>query len=893
MSPNLRALRRWEIQQTGKRLRYISGSCLHLKLIILLGFLSIAFLLSGCVSQAEFGASVTSGEAPFTVSFSNTTKTFLVMNVDEFQWDFGDGANMTTSTTEETVTHEYTKAGTHTVTLTAVKKGEPPKTSTMTLAIAVNHGPLDRVKLNPEMVELDIGQSQKFSAEAVDAYDNPIAEAQLTWEKAEAVGSVTDGGILTAGTKAGTFDKGVVVTAKLNTHSAKDTASVTVNPDPLEAVTIPPIEVAAGETQQLEPVATDQYGNRVSEIEVAWTLTDEDVGSVTEAGLITANEVAGTFDDVVEVQVTQGELVRSAVAPVTIMPGKLEQVVIAPNLADIGIEMTQQFVAVGADRYGNRISGLAFTWSTQNSGGIIDANGLFTAGDTPGRYNDAISAEATVGNITRSATASVKIEPDRIVFFSDREDEQFDIYIMNVNGSNQERLTTSNIDERSPSCSPDGRRIIYHAEGDILMINDDSTWNIAILSGRKAYEPAWSPDGSKITFQSWEHDPDRSEGNSEIYVMDVDGGNLVRLTENSAYDDYPGWSPDGTKIAFVSARDGNPEIYVMNADGSNQRRLTKHGDADTFPAWSPGGTEILFQSDREGRGIYIMNADGTDVRRLTSEGYASNHPYWSPDGAQIVFHSYKDVKEKAEIYIMDRDGSNMTRLTDNSANDWGPVWVPRKRGVQVTEASVIIPDASTLKAMMVQEVTARARKAVVRIKTDLGSGSGFIINPGGLILTNNHMIRDAEEITVYLQDGTSYAGIVEARDLVRDLALVKIEAAELPYLELGDLSQVGLGQQVVVLGYPLKAEEIAVTSGLVSSIQFDSGRNITWVQTDSAINPGNSGGPMLNLQGQVIGVVSAKMVGVAVEGMGFAISANTVNMYLPRLEAGEVIMTFR
>jgi len=97
---------------------------------------------------------------------------------------------------------------------------------------------------------------------------------------------------------------------------------------------------------------------------------------------------------------------------------------------------------------------------------------------------------------------------------------------------------------------------------------------------------------------------------------------------------------------------------------------------------------------------------------------------------------------------------------------------------------------------------------------------------------------------------------------------------------------------VIVLGYPLGGENVAVTSGLVSTIDFDSGRNITWVQTDSAINPGNSGGPMLNLRGQVIGVVSAKMVGIAVEGIGFAISANTVNMYLPRLEAGETIMAF-
>lgn len=770
-----------------------------MKKYIVVCVLVTALLLPACAAppQAKFEASATSGQAPLSVSFTNITETYLLEKADEFQWDFGDGTSMTTSTIEEAVTHEYTKAGSYTVTLTAIKKGEPPQTSTATLTI-------------------------------------------------------------------------------------------TVNPGALDAVAIPPIiKVAAGGTEQLKAIATDQYGNSVSEVDVSWTVTDENAGSITKTGLLTVGEVPGTFDDAVEVQVTQGELVRTAAASVTITPGPLEQVVIAPNPADIGMEITQQFVAVGADQYGNRISGLAFTWSVESGGGTVDTNGLFTAGDTPGTYNDTVKAETYRGGITRSGTASVTVEPDRIVFRSDREDDQYDIYIMDVEGSNQERLTTSSGEEGAPACSPDGRRIAYHSGGSILTINDDGTHNIALLSMREAYEPAWSPDGTKIAFQSWEHQP------SEIYVIDIDGGNLTRLTDNSAYDDYPAWSPDGTKIAFVSGRDGNEEIYVMNADGSNQRRLTENPAPDTFPAWSPDGKEILFQSDRNlGRAIYIMNADGSNVRQLTPKTPSSNSPSWSLDGTQIVFHSYRDNENKAEIYIMDRDGSNVTRLTRNGANDWNPCWVPRKKGIEVTEASVIIPETSTLKAMTAQEVTARASQSVVRIETDLVSGSGFIIDSTGLILTSNHVISDAEEITVYLEDGTSYAGTVEARDLVHDLALVKIKATGLPSLELGDLGKVGLGQQVVVLGYPLGGENVTVTSGLVSVIEFDGGRNITWIQTDSAINPGNSGGPLLDLRGEVIGVVTAKMVGLGIEGMGFAVSANTVNTYLPRLEAGETIRAF-
>ena len=92
-----------------------------------------------------------------------------------------------------------------------------------------------------------------------------------------------------------------------------------------------------------------------------------------------------------------------------------------------------------------------------------------------------------------------------------------------------------------------------------------------------------------------------------------------------------------------------------------------------------------------------------------------------------------------------------------------------------------------------------------------------------------------------------------------------------------------------MLGYPLGSDNVIVTSGFVSTTDFDGGRNILWVQTDSAIDPGNSGGPLLNIRGKVVGVVSAKFIGVAIEGVGFVISSNTVDLYLERLKTGEVI----
>src|SRR4030042_6724058 len=230
--------------------------------------LSLIPVTVGCgVAQATFNASANSGAALLRVKFNNNTQTTLFKKADEYRWDFGDGTTMTTTTPEQTVSHDYTKAGTFTVTLTAVKSGNTPKTSIMTLSISVTHGPLDRVQIIPQKVELNIGESQKFTTMVEDVYGNPVVEAQLDWEVAVGVGSINQSGELEAGTKAGTYDEGVGVTAELSNKTAKDSTSVQVKPDPLDAVTISLIVVPAGETQHIEAVATDQYGNALNDAE--------------------------------------------------------------------------------------------------------------------------------------------------------------------------------------------------------------------------------------------------------------------------------------------------------------------------------------------------------------------------------------------------------------------------------------------------------------------------------------------------------------------------------------------------------------------------------------------------------------------------------------------------
>ena len=137
--------------------------------------------------------------------------------------------------------------------------------------------------------------------------------------------------------------------------------------------------------------------------------------------------------------------------------------------------------------------------------------------------------------------------------------------------------------------------------------------------------------------------------------------------------------PAGNRIAFVSDRDGNFEIYVMDADGSNQQRLTDNPAQDWWSSWSPDGSRIAFYSCPGGRitttsEIYVMDADGSNQQRLTDNPAIDSYYSWSPDGSRIAFVSTRDGN--FEIYVTDANGANQQRLTDNSTVDYEPSWLP-------------------------------------------------------------------------------------------------------------------------------------------------------------------------------------------------------------------------
>lgn len=184
-----------------------------------------------------------------------------------------------------------------------------------------------------------------------------------------------------------------------------------------------------------------------------------------------------------------------------------------------------------------------------------------------------------------------------------------------------------------------------------------------------------------------------------------------------------------------------------------------------------------------------------------------------------------------------------------------------------------------------------------KIQVGEGVGSGFIFDTKGYIVTNQHVVGQARDVSVSLSDGRTVTGHVVGTDSRTDLAVVKIDAPNLTAAPLGDSDSLAVGEPAIAIGNPLGLEfQGSVTSGIISAFnrQLDaSGQALKLIQTDAAINPGNSGGALVNADGEVIGINSAKISKAGIEGLGFAIPINAARPIIKELiEKGKVVRPY-
>ena len=215
------------------------------------------------------------------------------------------------------------------------------------------------------------------------------------------------------------------------------------------------------------------------------------------------------------------------------------------------------------------------------------------------------------------------------------------------------------------------------------------------LTGLENTYPAWSPDGSKIVFESTRDGPD-----ADIFVMNSDGTGVVQLTRNEVPDSTPTFTPDGRSSVWASELDGNLDVFRMAADGSGAVNLTRHPGTDGHPRVSPDGRRIYFNSNRSSdpatfsRGymdrehnheIYSMALDGGDVRRVTDLPDWDTYPAVSPDGTQLLWRRIAPTGGKSEsgrnseVFWMDLASGETRNVTNHQAFDGWPAWSPDGR----------------------------------------------------------------------------------------------------------------------------------------------------------------------------------------------------------------------
>ena len=246
----------------------------------------------------------------------------------------------------------------------------------------------------------------------------------------------------------------------------------------------------------------------------------------------------------------------------------------------------------------------------------------------------------------------------------------------------------------------------------IFTMNIDGTDKNMVSTGKGRTTCAYYLPGDGRIIYSSTHladencppEPDRAKGyvwqlydSFDIFTVNTDGTDLVRLTDSGNYDAEATVSPNGDKIVFTSMRDGDPEIYVMDIDGSNQTRLTFEKGYDGGPFFSADGSKIVFRSSRPKTEeeladynelvefglvrpstleIYIMNADGSDMKQITNFGKASFAPFLHPNGEKIIFASNVNstTGRNFDIYTVKIDGTGLEQITFNESFDGFPIF---------------------------------------------------------------------------------------------------------------------------------------------------------------------------------------------------------------------------
>lgn len=276
-------------------------------------------------------------------------------------------------------------------------------------------------------------------------------------------------------------------------------------------------------------------------------------------------------------------------------------------------------------------------------------------------------AHAVADDLVARLTGERGVASTRLVFVKQVSREVKEIFQVDPDGVGLFQLTRHGSLTISPTVAADGRLAYITYKGGAPEIWGQKKplgphlklYPIGTQPLGQCSAPAWSPDGKRLAFVQ----SDR-RGNSNIMVLDVEGGRVRQLTDSNCINTEPSWNPAGTQIAFTSDREGTPQVYLMEDDGSNIRRLTVEGNYNASPAWSPNGVMVAYVSRFEGKfDLFVFKLGEGKAYQITTGLASSESPAWSPDERKLIFVSARTGG--MQLYTTDLSGSQIKRVMDS------------------------------------------------------------------------------------------------------------------------------------------------------------------------------------------------------------------------------------